>query len=430
MAASYDNEEKGLPQQQTMLPSAMSCIGVIKSVLSKGQSTADQYPPISRPPVSSTLDGTTATTKHESCDLDAPLVDAPLAELPSRGKLATYRRIIGITSAREHKDDQHRPAENLGIYKRVVTNEKKALLNYNHASKLINGCLGLQLIVAASLTALGAGDGPHAAVTVFGAVNTIIAGFLTYLKGSGLPESYKRHASGWTKVREFMEQREREFERADCPLDVEDVIRTVERMYEEVRQDVAANEPGTYTSTAQIKNSDGVDPSPGLAGRRSEMTRTSSYNKLGAESYRRQTDTGTAPHFRAQDYEPGSRYQYGDNQGFSRRAEGAERSRPNQYPQTSHYDQPTQTQNTQPPPRPADDETISQIQPQSQQRRPQPVTRTHTQATQTTPSTQYPHPTHTNEPNQYTQSAQTTHPPPRPEDDDEISEIQPQSHHP
>ncbi len=69
----------------------------------------------------------------------------------------------------------------------LVDNEIKQKNTYKMFSRLINGCLGLQIIVAAALTALGAADGSRKAVTVFGATNTVIAGFLTYLKGSGLP---------------------------------------------------------------------------------------------------------------------------------------------------------------------------------------------------------------------------------------------------
>ena len=80
-----------------------------------------------------------------------------------------------------------RPAPNVGIYATVVDNEIKQKKQYMFFSRGINAILGLQIIVAATLTALGAGNGNHAAVTVFGGINTVIAGLLTYLKGSGLP---------------------------------------------------------------------------------------------------------------------------------------------------------------------------------------------------------------------------------------------------
>jgi hypothetical protein len=111
---------------------------------------------------------------------------------------------------------------------------------------LINTCLGTQIIVAAVLTALGAADGPHSAVTGLGAINTIIAGFLTYLKGSGLPNRLKYHEIEWKAVREHIEQREREFCMADCRLDVEEEIRIVEDMYEQVKAELEANgHPGS-----------------------------------------------------------------------------------------------------------------------------------------------------------------------------------------
>ena len=39
---------------------------------------------------------------------------------------------------------------------------------------------------AAALTALGAAGASRSAVTVFGAMNTVMAGMLIFLKGSGL----------------------------------------------------------------------------------------------------------------------------------------------------------------------------------------------------------------------------------------------------
>lgn len=74
-----------------------------------------------------------------------------------------------------------------GIYATVVDNEIRQKKQYVLFSRGINACLGVQIVVAATLTALGAGNGGRAAVTVFGGINTVIAGLLTYLKGSGLP---------------------------------------------------------------------------------------------------------------------------------------------------------------------------------------------------------------------------------------------------
>ncbi|MCJ1397527.1 hypothetical protein MMC11_000721 [Xylographa trunciseda] len=266
MATLFDNEEKALPlNMQSLVP---SWLDFLRRVFSKRyRAEATQYTPQPRPSVSQPSAGTVGAHTHTAPYVLPDSLDGPLA---ADDKLATYRRITGITSAREHKGG-YRPASNLGIYARVVKNERQALDAYKFTSRFINCCLALQLIVAATLTALGAGNGPHAAVTVFGAINTIIAGFLTYLKGSGLPNRHKFYASSWGKVREYMEQREREFEREDCPLDVEEVVKKVEHMYEEVRQDVQANEPEAYTSTSQLKRNEGLSPGPQISDRTGEF---------------------------------------------------------------------------------------------------------------------------------------------------------------
>ncbi|KUJ17602.1 uncharacterized protein LY89DRAFT_584513, partial [Mollisia scopiformis] len=135
-----------------------------------------------------------------------------------------------------------RPAPNLGIYARVVHNEGDAKAGFKYFSYLINGCLGLQIVVAAALTALGAAGGSRGAVTVFGAINTVIAGILTFLKGSGLPNRFKYYQTEWKRVREFIEQRERDFSRPTCDLDVYGVVAIVESMYEEVKLDLEASQ--------------------------------------------------------------------------------------------------------------------------------------------------------------------------------------------
>ena len=260
MATSYENNEKGLsPGLRSFVPSFLQSL--IRAFSKRQKVDAFQPPPEPRSHVP--YASPPARPQLLSYNSDGPV--------HVQDKLNTYRRVTGITSATEHKGE-FRPASNLGIYARVVNNEKQALDAFKASSRLINSCLGLQLVVAAALTALGAGNGPHAVVTVFGAINTVIAGFLTYLKGSGLPNRHKFYASSWSKVREYMEQREREFERSDCVLDVEEVIKKVEDMYEEVRLDVEANEPEAYTSTGQIKRNQGLTPGPQISDRRDEFS--------------------------------------------------------------------------------------------------------------------------------------------------------------
>jgi hypothetical protein len=139
------------------------------------------------------------------------------------------------------------------MYNRVVHREQQAKRSYKFASVLINSCLGLQIVVAAALTALGAANSSHRAVTAFGAINTVIAAMLTYLKGSGLPNRIRYYENEWKQVREYIEQRERDFSRPDCDLDVYEVVRVIESMYEEVKADVRTNTPDSYVSVGDIR---------------------------------------------------------------------------------------------------------------------------------------------------------------------------------
>jgi SMODS and SLOG-associating 2TM effector domain len=154
-----------------------------------------------------------------------------------------------------HKKLGGRPATNLGIYQRVVEREEKAKKSYTCFSWLINGCLGLQIIVAASLTAMGAAGASHSAVTVFGAVNTVIAGVLTFLKGSGLPNRLKYYQTEWAEVRELIEQQERDFGRRSCELDPKVAVEKVMKMYKEVNMAVEASTPERFSGNTSAKKS-------------------------------------------------------------------------------------------------------------------------------------------------------------------------------
>ena len=90
----------------------------------------------------------------------------------------------------------------------------------------------------------GAAKGPSAAVTFLGALNTVVAGILTYLKGQGLPGRLEQYLHLLRTLREHIEEREREFAEPDCALDVDEVVQSIVQMYKEVRQTAEDNAPG------------------------------------------------------------------------------------------------------------------------------------------------------------------------------------------
>ena len=177
-------------------------------------------------------------------------------------KLKTFRNLVGIHSLPPDPAHPTRPAENQGTYKRLVDAEVKARIQYYFSSSLINTCLLAQIVIAAALTALGAANSSHVAITILGSANTVIAGGMTYLKGQGLPERLMQYANGLRKVREYLEERERQFMRSDCQLDVDQETRIILRMYEAVRQkaeDSYSREAGPADPKKDLKAQQAAD---------------------------------------------------------------------------------------------------------------------------------------------------------------------------
>ena len=162
-------------------------------------------------------------------------------------KLVKFRNIVGIdTPTLLIHTNSSRPAQNLGVYTRIVSEERKTHYQYYFMATLVNASTLLQTVVAAALTALGASSSSHIAITILGAVNTVIAGLQTYLKGQGLPNRLRQYQFGLRKLREYIEDRERDFSLDDCTLDVDFVIKDVVAMYKAVRQTAEDNTPDTY----------------------------------------------------------------------------------------------------------------------------------------------------------------------------------------
>lgn len=177
--------------------------------------------------------------------------------------LTLFRLMLGITAAPHlgFSESPHRAADNIGLYARVVHSEQTAKDSYKVFSAAINACYFLQIIVAAALTALGAANADNKAITAFGAINTVIAGFLTYLKGSGYPARFKYCAGEWKKVREYIEHRERDLALEGCALDVYEVVESIRAMYDSTKREIEMSTPDGYSakSAGGLQLNTGVD---------------------------------------------------------------------------------------------------------------------------------------------------------------------------
>ncbi|RCI15037.1 hypothetical protein L249_6677 [Ophiocordyceps polyrhachis-furcata BCC 54312] len=159
------------------------------------------------------------------------------ALVPINDKLLVFRSLAGIDTVPVVQTSGHtqRAAPNVGLYARAVDDERNAAQSFRFFNTAVNVCLGLQIVFSAFVTALGASSGGSKAVTAFGAMNTIAAGILTYLKGKGLPGKLKDSESHFKAVREFTEQREREFCLENCTLEPIDEVEAARDMYNAAR---------------------------------------------------------------------------------------------------------------------------------------------------------------------------------------------------
>ena len=182
---------------------------------------------------------------------DAPPPRRSSFDGPPPPKLVKFRNLTGIdTPANIKRDYRQRPAKNVGIYSRVVSEERKTQVQYYFMASIIEASFLSQIVVAATLTALGAADASYIAITVLGSVNTVIAGIQTYLKGQGLPNRLRQYEFGLRKLREYIEDRERDFSHADCTLNVDHEIADIAAMYKVVRQTAEDNTPDNYLPMA------------------------------------------------------------------------------------------------------------------------------------------------------------------------------------
>ncbi|KAM3512950.1 hypothetical protein MY11210_003433 [Beauveria gryllotalpidicola] len=169
--------------------------------------------------------------------------------VPPRDKLLVFRSLTGIDTVPTVYVHGHavRAAPNMGVYPRVVRAEQKAAHSFKVYNVLVNICLSSQMVIGAALTALGASGSSRTSVTAFGALNTMTAGFLTYLKGSDRPKKLKAIQESFKAVREYAEQREREFCLADCALDPVSEADIVTEMYQNVKRGLDGNKSSPCT---------------------------------------------------------------------------------------------------------------------------------------------------------------------------------------
>lgn len=126
-----------------------------------------------------------------------------------------FRRAVGINSdlaltPRDNRTLEEGRLAATGIYADVLLQERRKRALHHALAGAVWTCHGAQVVLGAALTCLGvSGSGANStSVTVLGAVNTVVAGFLALVKGKGLAERLGRTEGDFRQLRCWIEETE------------------------------------------------------------------------------------------------------------------------------------------------------------------------------------------------------------------------------
>lgn len=97
-----------------------------------------------------------------------------------------FCNLMGVTPHTLPDGQKHTPHPQ-SLYARALQRRRNQSYTYALTATLTNGLLLSQVVLGAALTGLGASDSSRVLITVFGALNTIIAGVIAFLKSRGQP---------------------------------------------------------------------------------------------------------------------------------------------------------------------------------------------------------------------------------------------------
>ncbi|GAB1319171.1 hypothetical protein MFIFM68171_09381 [Madurella fahalii] len=176
------------------------------------QGQGPQVPLTGRPPPQPVPDPAAVVPKADTNTSWGVPAGLPIRRMNDEN-LVIFRRAVGINSALAGSTDPESLEEGrkkaVGIYAAALKAERRKKLMYRLISILVNGCHFAQIIIGASLTALGPSAGEHVIViTVLGAINTVVAGILALVKGQGLPDRWYHDQAEYRKLQDWIEQTE------------------------------------------------------------------------------------------------------------------------------------------------------------------------------------------------------------------------------
>lgn len=119
----------------------------------------------------------------------------PLLQFPGIGSGQTSRygdlheqfcKLVGVPPLTLPPGERGKPHPE-SLYHRAVAHRRNQNAIYLFTATLTNTMLPSQVVLGATLTALGASSSSHILITLFGALNTVIAGLVAWVKSRGQP---------------------------------------------------------------------------------------------------------------------------------------------------------------------------------------------------------------------------------------------------
>ncbi|RYP69123.1 hypothetical protein DL771_006277 [Monosporascus sp. 5C6A] len=152
-----------------------------------------------------------ATARHQH------VVGSP-AGLKIRGPhdehLVIFRKALGINFHRDCAEEctlEEGRKSAIGIYKIVIMTHTRKRMQHAALTAFLYTCYFAQIVIGAALTALGAGASTEQGllvITALGALNTVLAGILALIKGSGQPQKLGRDRVEYRKLQSWIEETE------------------------------------------------------------------------------------------------------------------------------------------------------------------------------------------------------------------------------
>lgn len=164
------------------------------------------------------------------------------------------------------------------LYKRAIRRHRAQNITYSFTAALANTLLLAQIVLGALLTALGASSSSYKLITIFGVVNTIIAGLVAYLKSRGQPMRARMFRDELEEVVDEIEDSRtmwlgiKHGVHGYDEIDIEDRVSVrsevarLTNMYESAVKKYTENNPDLYNTGGKPKEWDGIKSRGGAAG--------------------------------------------------------------------------------------------------------------------------------------------------------------------